>query len=827
MNSHKSGLIKGKADFSFRYRYETFRSVLKKNSMILQSMGDLEADLNFMHQSNVLIKNPVNRLVDESLLMAQELNILTGDRYKKLYDAVEMIHQKIFPAFNTDVLSYARPLAVLLDSEDIMNPIDLVGGKSFGLTALRQYFPELVPPAFTITTEAYRMFVKENKLNKHIRMLINDLDVIKDPDLFNARVATLRSLFLKGTVPQNVCDLISEHALKIDPENSMHWAVRSSAACEDDQFTFAGQFDTELNICSSDLTLVYKKILAGRFTDRAVKYRIHHGIREVDTQMAVLFMPMMEPDFSGVIYTNDPLNPLSEKMIVNAVPGLANEMIQGTKEADIFSLSRKEEPELLTETRAIDSESMQPVYSTHPPESVLKEIAGVSFKLVKMFGYDMDIEWAVGKDGKIWLLQGRKLQISEIEKKSGKGNRRKKIPILEGGTTIFPGRAVGPVEYIKDGDEPVLEQKGAILIVKHASLKLASILPDIGALIVEKGNPVGHLATLIRELSVPSLFKTGENVRIFKQGEILSINAATRKIYRGSQWDGVRERVLARISSRKKRISSGLLYDLILKLNLTDPNSSNFKPQKCRSIHDVTRFIHEMSVRSMFSFGDSQNRLWRKNATPLKTPIPIKIKLLDLDESVNGEKEKLTPSQVRSIPFKALWKGISDSRVIWNKRVIEGASFMSSDFEEQIMGGATGPRRRKDTNYFIVAKDYLNFNARFIYHYALIDAVTGPWPENNYVNFRFRGGAANKDNLNRRGLFLESVLRLSNFEVNRKGDLVTSWFRYNSQKDSEDALEMLGRLMACSRQLDMLLGNDDMVKTYVDNFISENFSAFA
>ena len=825
MNSHNSGLIKNKADFSFRYRYETFRSVLRKNSMVLQSMADLEADLNFMRQSNVLIRNPVKRLVDESLLMVQELNILTGDRYKKLYDAVEAVRRKIFSAFKTDTPSISSPLAVLIGSEDIIDS-RLIGGKSFGLAALHRYFPELVPPAFTLTTEAYRLFIKENGLNKHIRMLVNDLDVIKDQDLFNLRVETLRNLFLKGTVPETVCDLISKYALKMDAENSMLWAVRSSAACEDDMFTFAGQFDTQLNVCASDLKSVYKKILAGRFSDRAVRYRIHHGIREVDTHMAVLFMPMIEPVFSGVIYTCDPLNPASENMLVNAVPGLANEMIQGKKEADMFSLSREKMPKLLNETQALDSESMQPVYSTHPSESVLKEIAGISFKLTQMFGHDMDIEWAVGKDGKIWLLQGRKLQISKAEREPGGGAKKKNIPVIEGGATIFPGRTVGPVEYIKDEDKPALEQKGAILIVKQASLKLALLLPDIGALIVEKGNPVGHLATLARELSVPCLFKAGEGVLLFKSGEIISIDATTRKIYKGTQWDDVRERVLVRINSGKKRISSGALYDLVLKLNLIDPNSSNFKPQKCMSIHDVIRFIHEMSVRSMFSFGDSQNRLWRRNATALKTPIPIKIKLLDLDGSVE-EKEELDPLHVKSIPFQALWKGISDPKVIWDKRRIGGTSFLTPDLEEQIMGGTKGPRRRKDTNYFIVAKDYLNFNARFVYHYALIDAVTGPWSENNYVNFRFRGGASTRDALNRRGLFLESVLRLSNFEVNRRGDLVTSWFRYNSQKDSEDALEMLGRLMACSRQLDMLLTNDEMVKTYVDNFISKNFRAFA
>jgi hypothetical protein len=33
--------------------------------------------------------------------------------------------------------------------------------------------------------------------------------------------------------------------------------------------------------------------------------------------------------------------------------------------------------------------------------------------------------------------------------------------------------------------------------------------------------------------------------------------------------------------------------------------------------------------------------------------------------------------------------------------------------------------------------------------------------------------------------------------------------------------------MACSRQLDMLLTGDEMVKRYADQFLNENYRAFA
>ena len=44
--------------------------------------------------------------------------------------------------------------------------------------------------------------------------------------------------------------------------------------------------------------------------------------------------------------------------------------------------------------------------------------------------------------------------------------------------------------------------------------------------------------------------------------------------------------------------------DLIVPLNLTDPRSSQFTEQNCRTIHDIMRYIHETSYTIVFQLGD-------------------------------------------------------------------------------------------------------------------------------------------------------------------------------------------------------------------------------
>jgi hypothetical protein len=65
------------------------------------------------------------------------------------------------------------------------------------------------------------------------------------------------------------------------------------------------------------------------------------------------------------------------------------------------------------------------------------------------------------------------------------------------------------------------------------------------------------------------------------------------------------------------------------------------------------------------------------------------------------------------------------------------------------------------------------------------------------------------------------------FVVNRRVDLVTAWLRGAPRAESEDVLSRIGMLMACTRQLDMIMTDDACVQVFVDRFMSEDFASFA
>jgi pyruvate,water dikinase len=751
---------------------------------------------------------------------------LSGGHYEELFG----IHSKI----ETDIRRYLRarseqePRRLSFQIREVdARMVQEVGGKAANLGEISKFLNPAVPPGFVITTAAYRLFLDANDLSDVIRKLLKDLSLISDRHLLNSRTEEIRGLIQNGSVPAGIMEAIAQGIQSSFPSASL-WAVRSSALGEDGRLSYAGQFDSFLNVPAEELPDAYRSVLASRYSDRAMQYRIEAGSAEVDTPMAVLFMPMISARRAGVIYTRDPEDEGSDRMLINAVRGLAEEMVQDRAAADVFLASRKEPGVILERRPALDAVTEKSGGMLLSPAE-MKVLVEAALKVENHFGRPQDIEWAIDRRGQLAILQARELRLTE-RRLHTVPSEKFPAPLLSGGTTIFAGRAVGNAWIMRPGRNLDSVPEAALMVVDQPSPDLAIVLPRIAGLIAVYGNPAAHAATLIRESGVPSIFGVANATTVISDGQCLSLDAARRAVYEGVLWPDMQDRVRLRVRHPLRPKSTGFLNERILALNLVDPQAVSFRPKSCRTIHDIVRFVHEKAVETIFDIGDKQARQSSKAAMALETDVPLNLRVLDLGGGIIPgirEKAAIAPADIVSLPFRALWQGVTSPGIKWTGRNRIDAAGFASVIANSLSGGNGPARGLGARNYLMVAADYLCLNARLAYHFAMVDAMVSDAAENNYVNFRFRGGGAGAERRSLRVQFLAQVLLRSNFGVNRQGDLVTAWLRRYPLNASEQALSLIGRLMACARQLDMILNNSNDVREYAERFLGGDYDSFA
>jgi pyruvate,water dikinase len=266
----------------------------------------------------------------------------------------------------------------------------------------------------------------------------------------------------------------------------------------------------------------------------------------------------------------------------------------------------------------------------------------------------------------------------------------------------------------------------------------------------------------------------------------------------------------------------------ITPLNLTDPSSPQFSAAGCRSLHDITRYIHEKVFDVMFHYGDLAMSDRQMRMT-LDARLPTIVLVFDVGGAVKGRLgpgDKLPPEQIVSVPAIAFLKGMMDPRIRWDQpRPISGRGFLSVLGESMV----TAPPESSEIgrpSYVVMSDRYMNFSTKAGYHFSTVDTYCGPSTNMNYIHFRFTGGGADEDRRSRRVRFLSEVLTALDFRVRQQRDEVAARLQKYPTETIIARLTELGRLTMVARQLDMLMDSDASPENYARLFLEGRMDKF-
>ena len=337
----KPRLTPAELQAAFRSHYKEFRALLTANNNALELMAEMEQALSAGHPFGMaFVRGNCTALSVNIYKMIQHLNRLADGQYAELDQPFRAITKQL-----EQVIASRPPnkegATILSMAEVDTSTVDQVGEKMANLGEVRNRVGLRTPDGFVITASAARHFIETNALQVEINRRLKGLDLNNLEALYTVS-AGIQSLISKAPLPTELEETILAHYQQMvtDPKTELLVALRSSALGEDSTVSFAGQYRTQLNVSHEFVTQAYKEIVAGKYKSQAIVYRQQRGYRHQDVQMCVGCLRMVDATISGVLYSRDPDDPRSQFVIIQAAPGLASTVVDGSGTTDLFRVSR-------------------------------------------------------------------------------------------------------------------------------------------------------------------------------------------------------------------------------------------------------------------------------------------------------------------------------------------------------------------------------------------------------------------------------------------------------------------------------------------------------
>jgi len=457
---------------------------------------------------------------------------------------------------------------------------DVAGGKGANLGEIYN-LKVPVPPGFVVTAQSYNYFIEKAGIKEKIVSLLESIDY-EDTKVLDETTQKIRELIVNSELPKEMEEEITESYQHLDAPNlseakgsaldilrnsaePIFVAVRSSATAEDlADASFAGQQDTYLNIKGNKEVLLHvKKCFASLYTSRATYYRNQKGFDHSKVYLAVVVQKMVDSDKSGVMFSKDP-SYKNENTIIEAVWGLGEGIVSGQVTPDRYLVS----PDLEILEHKVADKKIALTRNASGGKAVVKLKEGISkkrvlsdaelrtltelaLKLEDHYKKPQDIEFAIEGEN-IYIVQTR--PITTMASRVEKNQQELKGDIILEGIPASPGIAVGKIKVVENMSDLSKVQKGDVLVTSMTNPDMVVTMQRSSAIVTDEGGLTAHAAIVSREMGIPCIVGTQEATTVLKDGETITVDGYSGKVYRGKVAETQQKEVLPVISSTKTKI---------------------------------------------------------------------------------------------------------------------------------------------------------------------------------------------------------------------------------------------------------------------------------
>ena len=819
----KRGAPEQSPETSFAERYLRFKLFLSAYIEAYGEMMDFEERLADERPFGMpFLRVCTARLTVASMQCVLQLNALGGNRFSRLNEPFAALRGEVqdilakgaAPLVGPLVLPYA---AVGDEHEPIVPPF------LTKLGTVRRLHPEYMPRGFVVTGAAWWRYFNDPDMHDEVdRIMLISQD---DPASYSEASFTIReritsSFPLPEDLREAVRAMLADMPELAEPGHSL--LLRCIPVRMEHGALVIPEQMLRTPLDAEAVLSAIRFSLAQAYRPRAMIYRLKRGIRDRGMPFCIAVTLAPERHARGSAHRKlETLNP--DELLVHVRRDFTNPDSR-PYHASVDNAHLPDRIGALVESAS---------------RSALDSLADAPVR-----GSRHEIFWMATEEGVFRLLGVNALPdpmpVAEPESPPGAASASSHAPDeLRGGFSTYPGVAKAPAFPVRNFEDALFFPIGNIAVLQQATPRWAFLLDFASAAIAGDGTGNGLFARTARRYGRPTVLRQPEAFDRLGQGQEICLAASADHVpvirtgglascpepqpgdsvpgaaYPLQDYSGAAQPLW--LPTGDLAVMARELAPKVVTLTLPDSDHVDFRADNCRTFTDFLTYCHVHAVREMFRAGTSGKRA-QAPAKQLVCDVPKQFWMINLDDGYHGEVQGpvVRLDQIASLPMLALWEGFTDKP--WDgPPALNAKGFLSVLFEASAnpnLDPASQSTQYTEKNVFLVARRFCSMRCRFGFHFLSMDCLLGERERERFIIFQFKGGAANLTRRIRRVHFVAELLAQFDFATEISGDALTARMEEGSEKKLLSALRVIGYLTMHTRQLDMIMGDEQALASH-------------